>query len=183
MGDVDPLANAAHPTTVQRSTGAHYIDVPHYGGILVGSVVLFVTGFAMLIPATALMVSGLLQPTTSANHYLDGLTRIVAGMLTFGYAAILWLFGSVALAVRDIARNSFDPGMQTRPGPILLLSSGQRLPSRRSPERDVHGTAGATENTPEGQEGHSWDTRASWHVFFTIAFDLLGSTGAPLASP
>lgn len=90
-------------------------STPTYLGIVLGTIVLYVLGGLYVVGGAALMTSALMGTRSAAS---SGATSdaVVTGMLTPLFAVgaavvcagfLFFLAGSVAMAIRDIARNSF----------------------------------------------------------------------------
>lgn len=102
------------PPVGYASSARRHMTAPDYRAIKVGASVLNILGIVCLSLAGLAMVFSafaLLAGSSSRGSMLGGamigLPGLIYGGLAATYGAILMMLGSLGLAVRDIARNSF----------------------------------------------------------------------------
>lgn len=109
--ELHAVAYAARSSATARST--YREPVPAYTSIRGGSFVLNVVGLLYLLAgllASVVAVYTFIAPSHGADSEVDhteGAILLASGLGAIGAGLVLLMLGSIALAIRDIARNSF----------------------------------------------------------------------------
>ncbi|HET6248532.1 MAG TPA: hypothetical protein VFE47_12595 [Tepidisphaeraceae bacterium] len=88
-----------------------HVRAPEYSAIIAGSIVIYAVAALLAVGAVIGIGVGIVDSIRSGPGSIserEGLVEITMGTVAAAYAALLALVGSIARAIRDIARNSFN---------------------------------------------------------------------------